>query len=245
MGLNYDTWKAELEHSIRKKGNEIINPRLSDAKSETSNSRSTESRTGTREKEGIVAWVMRGFGGGYEEYTYRVDVANTNRIYDALETLIDDLDDELKYNMRQVVHQSRQTLRKVIYRSYREAVGDKSVDSNLAETVIFKLINSFPEPEITLDRTIPDNLSAQGQLEGYSAERYIDRARDFMNTIKGKSKDAIRDFIRDTEQALNLDIVQHFTTTFENEFNELSRQIENKEATVEQLNSIIAELKAV
>jgi len=196
------------------------------------------------EKDGALGWIARKFGtGGYEERNVHAIEASVVRR--SIDTFRDTLGDELTAKVMEISRGWRKELKKDILAALRVSIGDANVDVDILDQGIRKallLIRDLPEPELP---PMPEELSANGRLKGWSANNFQTAAYEYIKELKEFGNVFVKEVKKTLNEMNQIRLGDEVFGELLSETQKLKEQLNNKHATVERLSRLIDDLKKV
>lgn len=232
----------ELCYEVTKKYKDRLEKILAKLYQQTS--QDNESAIGSRtvseeiESRGVISWCARGLGmGGYETKTYSETVVNSTRVGGAIQRFINQIDRDLKNEVKDISHESRTIFFKKLTQAYR-SVSENDVDALHASRAIQSVVRLIPDFEMKDEILLPDDLSPQGELLGSEAEDYSSQAEVFIRSLEQSILSRIDEFLGNVERGFPNDLGGLFFEDLNSGIQDLIDQINNKEETLERLQKI-------
>ncbi|MDA3054283.1 MULTISPECIES: dynamin family protein [unclassified Campylobacter] len=122
---------------------------------------------------------------------------------------------------------------------------DEILDLDIIKLAIINIVKKVEFPTIEKEE-LPKNLRKSGELTGYSADRFLEEARDFVYDLQSSAKEKIKNAIGAlTRDLKSQNIGKNIFAKYDEDINELKSNIENTKRSIEKFNQIIMELKNV
>ncbi|WP_434579808.1 dynamin family protein [Sulfurimonas sp. NW15] len=231
-----------LEYDIKSSLLDKLNSYFRDSKQDISNSEGskTESYTvSTSPWSNPWSWGDDRYETRHRTYT-TVKAGHIRNSLDELTDKIKSIDIEVK----RTIEEWKKKLFKDIVRTLREVVGDSNLEIDLLSKTIKQIVNSVTYPEVNYGGGLPSSLRKSGTLEGSSAERFIDDARDYVDNLKGQVKSDINSYIKNLVQKLKeTNIADSIFKKYESDMKKFEDDINNKTMMLEKYNMIVSELE--
>jgi len=237
----YEELIEDLNIEIEEKIIGELNKIFKEARGEISNAEGTE--TEAYEVSVSKWWNFW----GHTETRYRTyTTVRAGYIRNAIEDMTDEVESLIDTKARELLNEWKKSMRKDIVSTLRENVGDENLKTQTLDKIIKRVISSIEYPNIEFDNSLPSELRKSGTLTGYSAEQFIENARDYLTNLKGKIKKQIKKYKEKLYFKLkDIDIAKKIFEKYEREIEELENNIKNKELAIEKFERAIKELKQV
>ena len=197
-----------------------------------------------RKKSGFLSWCARLVGGGYESYTAtRIKIA-TAQVHAAIQALLRDTEDRLGDIVRLSRIEFDKKLSAALEPALEKILG-ADFDIDMLVTAVRTAVRALPESEFSLGVRIPDELKIQGTLKSDEAERYKEKATDFLYSLDGASKDSISKYMAKMRANRPQTISDAFVSDLEKKMVTLREQIENATQTIDRLHRLIREVEGI
>jgi len=186
------------------------------------------------------------WGGGYESYTETYTTVRSGAVRDTLVGFIDRIGEDLGETVETDVKAWRKLLKKTLLNALREKASDEYLDMSLIEKAIRQVVSKIQLPDISYDRSLPDNLSARGTLKRSQAEEYLENAGEFVRELKGKvTKDTKSYISRINSDLSSLNVSKMIFGQYNDELAKLKEQLESRELILREYERCIEELNNV
>ena len=178
----------------------------------------------------------------YETFT----TVKAGYIRNSLEELTYVVETTIDKDSKKYIRNWKKNLTKNVLSVLRQEAGDDNLDAMLIKKVVKGIINSVKEPEISYTGDFPNSLKQSGTLEGYSAERFISDANDYISEFKNRARKDIKSYISTListlkKQTISKDIFEKYSQDIE----KLELELQNKEQSISHYNNILIKLKAI
>lgn len=227
-------FQRELRDTVSDKSRVLFKEAKNDSKEAVKTE--TETKTGTRAREGVAGRIAAFFV-GEKEYTYTEEVATvrSTRVKDRINTLVSDLQDEL---FRAVEDSKREWKKRV----QREVVGElqRSVDDagqffSMLKKALRNSMSNMQLPEIEID--YPFGSERSGVLRGHEAEVFMEEVNSYLSELRERFKRQTTRFINDLVEAAGKEKLSSLI------FSDLRHQLESLEESVKERKSALARLE--
>lgn len=199
----------------------------------------------TREKSGWGNRLARWFwGGGSESYTETVHSVITGQVASAIKTFILEVEVQLSHEAERSRYELDKALGRSITPKIHEVLGD-DCDVDMIAAAILSVARGLPAEPFELGISLPDNLKARGTLKGSEAETYKDDASDFLSDLRGKVDRRLKAFIKDIKDSEPETISTVFVAGLNCKIIKLKEQVANMTATIDQLQRLVTQARAV
>lgn len=241
----YAEWCCIYERKLSERLEEKQAEIFSESKKEMEGAEDTYTEQRRREKSGVASWFARElWGGGYESYTETGMRIVTAPVYSALQNFLRKIKDKLSQVDRDARPEFNTALSQTLTQVLNDILGD-DFDIPMLVKKIREVIDGIPTSEFSLGVSIPSELKIQGTLKSYEAERYKDKANDFLYDLRIKSEQSISSHIKNMRTKFPENISTHFVRSLEDEISRLTEQIENSAQTIDRLNRVARTIKEV
>ncbi|WP_434579811.1 dynamin family protein [Sulfurimonas sp. NW15] len=234
-----------LEYDIKSSLLDKLNSYFRDSKRDISNSEGSETESYTVDK-GWFQGVKSLFGGDdrYETRHRTYTTVKAGHIRNSLDELTDKLEMTIDIEAKRTIEEWKKELVKNIVHTLRDVAGDSNLEIDLLSKTIKQIVNSVTYPEVNYGGGLPSSLRKSGTLEGSSAERFIDDARDYVDNLKGQVKSDINSYIKNLVQKLKeTNIADSIFKKYESDMKKFEDDINNKTMMLEKYNMIVSELE--
>ena len=188
-------------------------------------------------------WLRHLFGNRYEEETREVEIVNAGAIYSQLHRLRGKVRDGLDEASTAQVKEWRQSVPNSLVSIVREHLSGADLDIAMIRRTLREVVGSVEVPNIELSE-IPSVLQETRTLRGDDAGEYMAELHRFVPDFEDQVK---RDVTSDLKKLKNtliaLDCSEKFLASFHEQVEQLVKEIENQEITIDRYNRSLNALK--
>lgn len=168
----------------------------------------------------------------------------------AVKSSLDDLVAMVEDSIRNIGHKSIRSfkagLNGNLIRTMRESVernggSDDDINSRKLRSILRGIINALQFPDMAYsDKPLP---SGNGTLKGYEAERFIEEAQEFIQSLQKTTRGDIKKHCKQMAKKLNdISIGSELFSELIAQLDQLAKDIENKALALNELQDIIKQL---
>ena len=203
--------------------------------------------TKERKKRGFFAWVARGFGGGYEQYSKTSKTIRTNAVSHDLSLFASDMGSEFQTIAKNKKTEWRNDLIKEMTKILREHFEDESLEASMIRRVIRNAVADISLPDDTFGPSLPKSLRPQGVLKGKKAEKFAQEADKYLRfTLYNEFNTGIKEYTRSlTAEMKRVRLDEQLLERTKKELDALEKSIENKEMELKRISRLKDELTKV
>jgi predicted GTPase len=243
----YDEMIEELELNIKDELDKKLQSYFREARKNIDNSEGSETEEYRIEKEGLFSKGARFLNlGGYEERTRTVVTVKTSHIYNAIDTLTEEVEYSISELAKRFLVQWKKNLSTNLVKTLREHIDDEDLNITLIKKVIRNVLNAIVYPDMSYANGLPSSLLPKGTLKGSRAEKYYDDAHMYVQSLRRRVRNDIKDFVESLIYELeNIKISESLFGHYDEMLQKLEEQINNKQLTLDQLARVKKELSEV
>lgn len=171
----------------------------------------------------------------------------------AVKSSLDDLVAMVEDSIRNIGHKSirsfKAELSRELIRTLRESVeqnggSDDDINTNKLRSILRGIINTLQFPDMAYsDKPLP---SGSGTLKGYDAERFIEEAQEFIQSLQKTTRSDIKKHCEQMKNKLeNISIGDELFSQLDAQLTKLTKDIENKALALDELQAIKQQLQEV
>lgn len=171
----------------------------------------------------------------------------------AVRSSLDDLVAMVENSIRNIGHKSirsfKAELSRELIRTLRESVeqnggSDDDINSRKLRSILRGIINALQFPDMAYsDKPLP---SGSGTLKGYDAERFIEEAQEFIQSLRKTTRSDIKEHCEQMKNKLeNISIGNELFDELDAQLTKLAKDIENKALALSELQDITKQLQEV
>lgn len=135
--------------------------------------------------------------------------------------------------------------RKEITSSLRQSLGDDALDANTINIALGRVFSNVTYPAFN-NLALPDDFNVSGTLTGYSAEEFMDKARDYVLGSMQQLKKDCRSYVIELIHVLKgISVGQSFVEEYQRSALKLKEQINNKNMNLTKYARLKADLQEV
>ena len=203
--------------------------------------------TKERKKRGFFAWIARGFGGGYEQYSKTSKTIRTNAVSHDLSLFASDIGREFKTIAENKKAEWRNELIKEMAKILQEHFDDESLEASMIRRVIRNAVADISLPDDTFGPSLPKSLRSQGVLKGKKAEKFAQESDKYLRfTLYNEFSKKIKEYTRSlTEEMKRVRLDEQLLERTKKELDALEKSIENKEMELRRISRLKDELEKV
>jgi len=234
-----DEMTSELNNLLKA----LVKQFRQEVRSDMESSEGSEAESYRVKKSGLINWVARGFGGGYEERTRNLMTLQASNVRMALEDLREFIDSGLIDATESYLRLWRKKLTSQIINKLRESIGDENVDPEKLGTVCRMAVNnlkSFPETNIS---ELPAELVKSGKLISNEADAYIKEAETYLLTLIREANNYVNRINTVAKGLSKFDIGESLFDELKNELEQTKLMVQNKNITLDKLKTLNQQLE--
>lgn len=171
----------------------------------------------------------------------------------AVRSSLDDLVAMVENSIRNIGHKSirsfKAELSRELIRTLRESVeqnggSDDDISINKLRSILRGIINALQFPDMAYsDKPLP---SGSGTLKGYDAERFIEEAQEFIQSLRKTTRSDIKKHCKQMAKKLeNINIGDELFSELIAQLDQLAKDIENKALALSDLQDITKQLQEI
>lgn len=171
----------------------------------------------------------------------------------AVKSLLDDLVAMVENSIRDMGHKSirsfKAELSRELIRTMRESVeknggSDDDININKLRSILRGIINALQFPDMAYsDKPLP---SGSGTLKDYSAERFIEEAQEFIQSLQKTTRSDIKEHCKQMANKLaNINIGNELFSELIAQLDQLAKDIDNKALALSELQAIKKQLQEI
>lgn len=171
----------------------------------------------------------------------------------AVRSSLDDLVAMVENSIRNIGHKSirsfKAELSRELIRTLRESVeqnggSDDDISINKLRSILRGIINTLQFPDMAYsDKPLP---SGSGTLKGYDAERFIEEAQEFIQSLRKTTRSDIKEHCKQMAQKLNdINIGDKLFDELDAQLTKLAKDIDNKALALSELQTIKQQLQEI
>ncbi|MBP3207312.1 MAG: dynamin family protein, partial [Campylobacter sp.] len=195
-------------------------------------------------RSGVLGWI-RDLVSTKKETRYETTV-RAGAVSSALNKFCNELSKITELEYEKNIKDFKKSLTSKILEAIRfDSSVDEILDFDITKLAIINIVKKVKFPTIEKEE-LPKNLRKSGELTGYSADRFLEEARDFVYDLQSSAKEKIRNAMGAlTRDLKSQNIGKNIFAKYDEDINELKSNIENTKRSIEKFNQIIMELKNV
>lgn len=233
----------DLDIDLNDKLNDKVSSYFSSSRSDINNSEGMETDTW---EESTSKWYNPLSWGSTTTKSKTYTTVKAGRVRESLEDLRDKLESTIEQDSKRYIKEWKKRLYKEIISTLRKEAGDEILEINIISKTIRSVLNSVNYPEITYQGNFPSSLKESGTLSGSYAERFLDNARDYLSDLKTRVKNDIKTYTSSLVNTLKSeDVAEHIFSKYTKEIEQLEKDIQNKELSLDRLNNILKQLENI
>lgn len=205
-------------------------------------SRSAEEARGStteeykHDKGNIFERGLRNLFSRYETRTREVETVNAGAIYSRLRSLSGEVQETLDDKIHDQVKAWRKSVSTSLIHILREKLDNESLNIAIIKRTLREVFQSVEVPNMELSE-IPSKLQAAKTLRDDDANEYMEELHRFLPDFQNRVKSDVTSHLKDLEKALiTLDCSEKFLANFHEQVEQLVKDIENKEITIDRYN---------
>lgn len=171
----------------------------------------------------------------------------------AVKSSLDDLVAMVENSIRDMGHKSIRSfkagLSRELIRTMRESVeknggSDDDININKLRSILRGIINALQFPDMAYsDKPLP---SGSGTLKGYSAERFIEEAQEFIQSLQKTTRSDIKEHCKQMANKLaNINIGNELFNELDTQLTQLTKDIDNKALALDEFQAIKKQLQEI
>lgn len=171
----------------------------------------------------------------------------------AVRSSLDDLVAMVENSIRNIGHKSirsfKAELSRELIRTLRESVeqnggSDDDINSRKLRSILRGIINTLQFPDMAYsDKPLP---SGSGTLKGYDAERFIEEAQEFIQSLQKTTRSDIKEHCKQMAKKLNdINIGDELFSELIAQLDQLAKDIDNKALALDELQAIKKQLQEI
>jgi len=187
------------------------------------------------------------FSWGRTKTRYRdITTVRAGAVKSEIEDLIYNIENSIANESKNIMLNWKKELYKDLISVLRDNISDDDLNVTQIRKVLRNVLNRLKYPEIEYNNILPDSLQKYGTLKNYEAERFIEDAQEYVNSIRVRVRKDISNFIKELIEALkNIQMSKAIFGNYSELIKELEMQINNKEITIDSYNRLKKELSGV
>ena len=195
-------------------------------------------------REGVLGWFKDIFTTKYEDRTETYTVIRTGAVRTILEDLTFELEDRISIEIKDIMRSWRKSLYSIFVKTLRKSLGDKYIDYDYLTRTLKSIVNSLNMLDIVYSGALPSELKKSGTIERYEADRFLEKANDFISNLRIRVRNDINNYIKQLEKSLlKENFGKRFFKKYDEKLKQLEEQINNKELTIERFKRILKSLE--
>lgn len=239
----YSDLIEELEYDIKTKLQDKLATYFKQSSKDLRDSEGTESESWTHDH----GFFSLKFGSDRYETKYRtLTTVKAGAVRNSLESLTDDIESTIDIEAKQYITEWRKKIYTTLLSTLRKETGDNMLDVMLISKTIRQVLGSVTFPEINYNGNFPKTLRKSGTLKESEAKEFINEAYDYISNLKLRVKKDIQEYINSLIGTLKKEnIGEKIFANYSKEILELQNAIENRELSIDILNSILKQFGAI
>lgn len=206
-----------------------------------------------KESEGIKTehWTTKegGFLGFFQDtvsHSRDFVTVKAGSVRNSLEGLTYDIESTIDLETKQYIIEWRKKIYTTLISTLRKEAGDDMLDVILISKTIRNILGSVTFPEINYNGNFPKVLKRTGTLKESEAEEFIKEAHDYISNLKSRVTKDIKEYINSLIGTLKKEnIGEKIFANYSKEILELQNAIENRELSLDILNSTLKQFEAI
>ncbi len=237
----YSDLIEDLEYDIKTKLQDKLAKYFKQSSKDLRESESTETERWTTKEGGFL-----GFFQDTVSHSRDIVTVKAGAVRSSLENLTEDIESTIDIEAKKYITEWRKKIYTTLISILRKEVGDDMLDVMLISNTIRKIIGSVIFPEINYNGNFPKTLKKSGTLKESEAKEFINEAYDYISNIKLRVKKDIKDYIQTLVEILKKEnIGEKIFANYSKEILELQNAIENRELSIDILNSTLKQFGAI
>ena len=230
-----------MEYDIKTKLQDKLAKYFKQSSKDLRESESTETERWTTKEGGFL-----GFFQDTVSHSRDIVTVKAGAVRSSLENLTEDIESTIDIEAKKYITEWRKKIYTTLISILRKEVGDDMLDVMLISNTIRKIIGSVIFPEINYNGNFPKTLKKSGTLKESEAKEFINEAYDYISNIKLRVKKDIKDYIQTLVEILKKEnIGEKIFANYSKEILELQNAIENRELSIDILNSTLKQFGAI
>ena len=252
----------ELSININKTLTNELHKNFKDTRKSVDESEGTKSEDYQQRVGNKFLW----WGDKYETRTRSVVSVRTGAVRSFLENLTMEIENSIQTSSQSFVLDWKKQLLRGLVKVLRESADDDDLDPQVIRKTVRSVINTVKYPNIDYSNDLKASsskketakpkgmfgffigntttgLDATGTLTNSDAEEYLDKSRDYLSSLKRRVTKSIKTYLTSLEANLKkINPSEKIFGSYKERIEELERQIENKEITIDSLERLIKQL---
>ena len=188
-------------------------------------------------------WWRNWLGTRYETRISTVETVNAAAIYSRLRSLCGAVRDTFDDEIDAQVKAWRKSVSGSLVPILREHLGDAKLDIAMIKRTLREVMQSVEVPKMEPSE-IPSALQATRTLRGYHANEYMAELYRFLSDVQDQVKRDVTSHLKNLKNTLiALDCSEKFLANFHEQVEQLVKEIENQEITIDKYNRSLDALK--
>ena len=181
----------------------------------------------------------------YETRTRQIFTVNAGTIYRELSSLTGDIQNQFETEISERVKTWRKQVANNLVRTLRDNLGDEDLNIGMIQRTLREVFQSVEIPTIEFGE-LPGPLRQTGTLRDSQAESYMNEVYRFLPDFQQQVRQDVVGYLQTLEETLvRLDCAEKFMANFNAQAEQLAREIENREMTIESYQRSLSELQTI
>jgi len=230
--------KSTMFHELKRE----LNSYFKDAKRDVDGAEGTQ----TESYEVSTASWRNLWLGGSETRNRSYQTVRTGAVMSALSDLTIEIESSIENVSNTNILSWKKSLTPALLNVLREHVDDEYLNPAQIRKVIRNVIQRIKFPELSYQDELNSEESAIGTLTGSSAESFIAAAQEYLNTLKKRVSQDINTYLDQLIANLQaLALSKEIFIEYNAQLEDLARQIENREVTLDEYKRLTQAIEAV
>ena len=230
---------SDLKKTVNTKHRHMFNETLQGAEG----ARESTTETYEHDKGNIFERGLKNLFSRYETRIREVETVNAGAIYSRLRSFCGAVRDTLDDEIDAQVKAWRKSVSGSLVPILREHLGDADLNIAMIKRTLREVMQSVEVPNMEPSE-IPSALQATQTLRGSDAGKYMAELYRFVPDVQDQVKRDVTSYLKNLKQTLiALDCSEKFLANFHEQVEQLVKEIENQEITIDRYNRSLNALK--
>ena len=248
MNAAYEDCVDELVTDLHSKSMAVVNKCIQDAMQQTESTKGTELKRYKKQilRGGLFGEFLDWLNPKYENRHKIIPTVKAGYVRGALEGVTQKIQYEIEMQCTNYIAEWKERVNKAIMRVVENSeIESGAIDVLAMRRIIRAVVNSIETPKIHA-QALPSELKRSGKLQGDDAEAFMDAARSYGQDLQSTMNESVKYYVYSVKYNLERqDISTVIVSRYREEIENLERDVQNKEASLDRYNCVFAKLEKI